>query len=102
MVPVEWRGVLGSVVPSASNWVTFGELGATGGTRQLGWIVGLLLIVWLLPNSQSLVRSLGARTLRLCNESWLWATLGSFAFLAFLLAAINGSHAGSEFIYFNF
>lgn len=87
-----------------NDWSQFGQLEAFGGLRQLAWITLLLGLVWLCPNSQTLIDYMAnsriAGSMR--HDRWAWLTLGSQAVVIFLLAAINGSHGASEFIYFNF
>jgi hypothetical protein len=39
---------------------------------------------------------------RFREERWAWMCLGGLAVWVVMLAAINGSHGSSEFIYFNF
>ena len=39
---------------------------------------------------------------RVTNVSWGWFSMGALMAAVFVLAAINGSHGSSEFIYFNF
>ena len=97
--PLEWQGLFGSLSVPEKGWLSFGHLEAFGGTRQLLWIALLLAIVWAGPNSQALIERLRARR---GHERWAWMSLGSLAVVIFLLAAINGSHGSSEFIYFNF
>jgi alginate O-acetyltransferase complex protein AlgI len=95
-IPTEWQSLFGA---GASR-----SLDAFGGMRQTVWIALLLAIVWLVPNSQELIgraRS-GKLAAVFAKEHWAWMSLGSFAVVLFLLAAINGSRGSSEFIYFNF
>jgi hypothetical protein len=102
-LPWDWQPGLVSLL--GSDWqFRFAHLQAFGGSRQLTWIVALLLLVWLLPNSQTLM-------LRLEKAAAYWRTrgvnrayllVGAFSVLITLLAVINGSRGYSEFIYFNF
>lgn len=94
---------LNGMGPNGIGW-EFGQVGTFGGARQLGWISVLLGIVWLCPNSQTLITQLqqNPTITRLRQERWAWFGLGSLAVFIFLLAAINGSVGSSEFIYFNF
>ena len=104
VLPLEWQAFLPLAQAGQDTWFSFGQLGAFGGMRQVGWIAVLLAIVWLSPNSQLLIEGLqkSRLTTRLGHERWAWLALGGLAVLIFLLAAINGSHGSSEFIYFNF
>ena len=103
-LPIEWRAFFDTNIAWASSWFAFLPLDAFGGVRQFGWTVSLLAIIWIFPNSQTLIAR--ARNGRLAvffsHERWAWMSLGGFAVTLFLLAAINGSHGASEFIYFNF
>lgn len=101
VLPVEWRVSLG-LSTAAMTWLHFGHLEAFGGARQWAWICGLLAIVWLCPNSQTLIRRLNDGRLAAIHERWIWMSLGGLAVCVFMLAAINGSRGSSEFIYFNF
>lgn len=102
ILPSDWRAILGSSPMAQSSWLHFGHLEAFGGLRQLGWIAILLAIVWLCPNSQSLISQLKPGPLAGSHERWAWISVGGLSVFVFLLAAINGSHGSSEFIYFNF
>jgi hypothetical protein len=59
-------------------------------------------MVWLLPNSQTLLGNLATFRLPTLRERWAWMSLGALSVVIFTLAAINGSRGSSEFIYFNF
>jgi hypothetical protein len=74
------------------------------GSRELIWIVLLLGIAWVLPNSQALVKPRHAANAapKPRFERLAWMALGAMAVWVVLLAAINGSRGSSEFIYFNF
>jgi alginate O-acetyltransferase complex protein AlgI len=96
-LPMGWQDMLGS-----STWLRFAELEAYGGSRQLALIGTLLLVVWFAPNSQELIAMARSSRFTKSRERWAWASLGGLFVLIFLLAAINGSHGSSEFIYFNF
>lgn len=100
VLPLEWQQLFGSNYPH----LTFGQLEAFGGVRQIGWIGLLLAVVWGSPNSQELIDRIHKAhlTRRFSPERWAWISLGGFAVVLFLLAAINGSRGSSEFIYFNF
>ena len=104
ILPVEWQAFLGSSPTTESTWLSFGQLAAFGGKRQLGWIALLLAVVWVCPNSQTLIERVrnSRLVLHLAHERWAWMSLGGLAVFIFLLAAVNGSHGSSEFIYFNF
>ncbi len=104
VLPIEWQSLFGASGHSGSAWFSFGHLEAFGGHRQLGWIALLLTTVWIFPNSQTLVERWRGNSLaqRICHERWAWMGLGALGVCVFLLAAINGSHGSSEFIYFNF
>jgi hypothetical protein len=80
----------------------FGHLDAYGGARQWNWIAVLLAIVWIFPNSQTLISRVRSFDVTGAHERRAWIALGVIAVLIFLLAAINGSRGTSEFIYFNF
>ena len=102
VVPAEWSTFLGPT-SGGENYLSR-PLEAFGGMRQTVWIVLLLAIVWLMPNSQELIARArkGKFAAMFAQERWAWMSLGSFAVVLFLLAAINGSRGSSEFIYFNF
>ncbi len=104
ILPIEWQAPLASMLSIGNTGLTFGRLEAFSDRRQLTWIILLLAIVWISPNSQTLIeRFRGSHTIRrFAHEGWAWACIGGFAVFIFLLAAINGSHDSSEFIYFNF
>lgn len=102
VLPMEWRFVFEVFTAAPEEWSEFARLETWGGSRQLGWIVVLLAIVWLCPNSQSLIGRIHDRAPAHYREQWAWVSLGGLAVLIVLLAAINGSHGSSEFIYFNF
>lgn len=91
------------IVPNTTGW-QLDKLDAFGGVRQVGWIALLLGLVWLCPNSQTLIDRAQNHNLliRLQHERWAWLALGSLGVIIFLLAAINDSRGASEFIYFNF
>jgi alginate O-acetyltransferase complex protein AlgI len=91
-------------VGHAEGWWQFDQLEAFGGLHQVGWITLLLGLVWLCPNSQTLInRMTSSRAVAFVKqERWAWMLLGCMAVFIFLLAAINGSRGASEFIYFNF
>lgn len=94
---------LNGLVPHTTGW-HMGQGEAFGGWQQVGWITVLLGLVWLCPNSQTLIAGTqNSRILyKLRHERWAWLALGSLAVPIFLLAAINDSRGASEFIYFNF
>jgi hypothetical protein len=81
-------------------------LEAFGGNRQVIWIVGLLAIAWLAPNSQQIVgwgRAMSRLRSAVFALEWrAWPALGVLSVLICMLAVINGSRGVSEFIYFNF
>ncbi len=106
MLPVDTLIYLGQSAPSMNSWLSFGQMEAFGGQRQLAWIVALLVIVWISPNSQEIISRLRVAgvsgSLRMMHEFWGWFSIGALVAFIFVLAAINGSHGSSEFIYFNF
>jgi alginate O-acetyltransferase complex protein AlgI len=101
-LPVEWRTTWDALPLLGTSPAAFLTLEAFGGTRQLAWIAALLVIVWAAPNSQQLIAHLQQLALAWRQARWAWMSLGSLAVFVFMLAAINGSHGASEFIYFNF
>lgn len=102
VLPLELRPAAEGLFGAAPAMLGFAVLEATGGWRQLGWIVALLAIAWATPNSQSLMSAVALRVNRWRGELRAWMLLGAAAVVMFLLAAISGSHGSSEFIYFNF
>ena len=102
LLPLEWQPAVASLVGGQVTSVSFGVLEAAGGSRQLAWIVVLLAIAWLAPNSQAIMQATSARVAAWRAQRWSWAMLGAAGVGVFMLAAINGSHGSSEFIYFNF
>lgn len=104
VLPMELQALFGHSSEKEISGLSFGRLEAFGGMRQIGWIALLLAIVWVFPNSQTLIHRIetSRRIVCLKHERWAWISLGSLAVFIFLLAAINGSHGSSEFIYFNF
>lgn len=104
VLPREWQESLATSSTGNSTWLSFGQLEAFGGIRQVGWITLLLAIVWIFPNSQSLIDRVQENRfiVRLSHERWAWLSMGGLTVFIFLLAAINGSNGSSEFIYFNF
>ena len=104
LLPPQAQGYLGLASLSAGSWVSFGQMEAFGGVRQIAWIACLLTIVWICPNSQALIGRMrqAVTDARVTNVSWGWFSMGALMAAVFVLAAINGSHGSSEFIYFNF
>ena len=104
LLPADAQAYLGLGARSADAWVSYGQLEVFGGMRQLAWIGSLLAIVWLSPNSQALIGRLRQAVdgVRAMHEFWGWFSIGALVAATFVLAAINGSHGSSEFIYFNF
>lgn len=102
VLPVEWQAALGPATAQDGAWLHFGRLEAFGGLRQCGWIAMLMAIVWLCPNSQTLISRISEHRMSFHHERWAWMSLGGLTVAIFMLAAINGSHSSSEFIYFNF
>jgi D-alanyl-lipoteichoic acid acyltransferase DltB (MBOAT superfamily) len=104
VLPLELKPFLEPWLSTGGTHLPFGELEAFGGLRQLGWITVLLAIVWLCPNSQTMVQGMQSSRwgARFREERWAWMCLGGLAVWVVMLAAINGSHGSSEFIYFNF
>ena len=104
LLPADAQAYLGLGARSADAWVSYGQLEVFGGMRQLAWIGSLLAIVWLFPNSQALIGRLRQAVggVRAMHEFWGWFSIGALVAATFVLAAINGSHGSSEFIYFNF
>jgi alginate O-acetyltransferase complex protein AlgI len=102
--PMEWQTTFGVLSAPENASVSFRQLDAFGGVRQLVWTTLLMAIVWFLPNSQQLIQRIRDGRIARCfaHERWAWISLGGLAVTVFLLAAINGSHGSSEFIYFNF
>ncbi|WP_287982720.1 MBOAT family protein [Piscinibacter sp.] len=101
VLPTEMKPALEGL--PGSSWVSgYGVLQASGGFRQVAWIAVLLAIAWWMPNSQAIIAALSQRVRDWRTERPSWALLGAGAVGVFLLAAINGSHGSSEFIYFNF
>lgn len=84
--------------------ISVGNLQASSGVRQLAWIVILMVIAWFVPNTQTLLGRAGNIDFRwtISGEFGAWMALGFMAVAVFVLAAVNGSHDSSEFIYFNF
>lgn len=103
-LPAEWQSTLGGFTSAAG--LTYTDLKAFGGTRQLLWTFSLLLVAMLLPNSQIIVKRAAAYMARSQPsqrpEIMSWAGLGVASVLLLLMMAINGSRGVSEFIYFNF
>jgi alginate O-acetyltransferase complex protein AlgI len=104
LLPVQMQSYVGLGASSSNSWVSYGQMEVFGGVRQLAWIVSLLAIVWLCPNSQSLIGRLRqtAGGVWARQEFWGWFSIGALVAAIFVLTAINGSHGSSEFIYFNF
>ena len=104
VLPVAMQQHVSQISSTANSWFSYGQLEASGGGRQLAWIAMLLFIVWAFPNSQTLIHRLrqSCASLRVAHEFWAWCSLGGLMALVVVLAAINGSHGSSEFIYFNF
>lgn len=103
ILPSPWQPFLAQHIPSLESIFRFGELEVFGGMRQVFWIALLLAIVWLFPNSQTLIGKLRMKYSTIRRDERLpWFALGGIAVLIFLLSAINASHGNSEFIYFNF
>jgi len=96
-LPDEWRPALGW-----TGLFTFRNLEQFGGAYQVAWVALLLLIVWLFPNSQTVIGRFGRGAVVRGHPRWSWMALGALGFAVLLLAAINGSRGSSEFIYFNF
>ncbi|MBF0311542.1 MAG: MBOAT family protein [Magnetococcales bacterium] len=107
-----WMGNVG--VWLADHGVVFGLPASYGGGMQLVWVGGLLLFVWLLPNSQELLhgygpaiehrlaaplRGEGRLRLHWRPASWLAAGLG--ATCAWMTIRLLQGQSG-EFIYFQF
>jgi D-alanyl-lipoteichoic acid acyltransferase DltB (MBOAT superfamily) len=97
ITPGDWASLLSGGPP-----IDTARLDAFGGLRQWVWIALLLLLVWCCPNSQELVAKVRASRWVALRPHWGWMSLGGCSVAIFLLAAINGSHGASEFIYFNF
>ena len=104
VLPVTMQQHFSQFPSVADSWFSYGQLEASGGGRQLAWIAMLLALVWFFPNSQTLINQVckTCASLRVAREFWGWFSVGGLATLVFTLAAINGSHGSSEFIYFNF
>ncbi len=99
-LPTQWEAALRGY----AGGLTFADLNAFGGTRQIGWIAVLLALAWFCPNSQEIMAALGrVRTLDPRVKATLgWGAFGTATATAMFLAIINASHGVSEFIYFNF
>ena len=104
VLPAAMQQHVSQISSTANSWFSYGQLEASGGGRQLAWIAMLLAIVWAFPNSQTLIHRLrqSCASLPVAHEFWAWCSLGGLIALVIVLAAINGSHGSSEFIYFNF
>ena len=104
LLPADAHGYLGLPASSPDSWVSYGQMEAFGGPRQLVWMASLLAIVWFFPNSQALIGRLrqAVAGIRVTHEFWGWFSVGTLVATIFVLAAVNGSHGSSEFIYFNF
>ena len=115
VLPSHYATLLGGVVGEAAHiGVTFGSVPAYGGGWQIVWLAACMAFVWLLPNTQEIMRNfkpvLGVKVTGLQQGialSWLAWQPGRLtglviglmtAYLSFL--AIQG-HPG-EFIYFQF
>ena len=72
-----------------------------GDERQLVWILVLLAIAWLLPNTQTLVPVPSGKQGSAAQQMAFLLT-GMLAPVLLLLLMINASRGISEFIYFNF
>lgn len=85
-------------------WEQKASLPAFGGDRQIIWTVSLLLAIWILPNTQQLMRMACSRFV--LSEPWrqnlTWVGIGASLFWIVLLLMINETRGASEFIYFNF
>jgi hypothetical protein len=104
VLPIEWKAGFDSVLGSAASRLSFDDLTAFAGVRELAWIGVLLAIAWFCPNSQQIMAGLGRlkdRGLAL-KPNYGWGALGAITASAMVLAVINGSRGFSEFIYFNF
>jgi D-alanyl-lipoteichoic acid acyltransferase DltB (MBOAT superfamily) len=103
-LPTEWKPSLTSLFGAAANRLSFDDLTAFAGARELAWIGVLLAIAWFCPNSQQIMATLG----RVRNRNFQlqpiqgWGVLGAITASALVLAVINASRGFSEFIYFNF
>ncbi|MEO6021610.1 MAG: MBOAT family protein [Burkholderiales bacterium] len=93
--------------------ITFGDVGPLFKLpSQLLWIVGCLVFVWWLPNTQQLMRNYEpALASQLKSENWgvskqslAWAPTGKWAVLMAVMLAwgILGMSRVSEFLYFQF
>jgi D-alanyl-lipoteichoic acid acyltransferase DltB (MBOAT superfamily) len=106
VLPDQWLPVLAPDGAASFMGIPFGYLEAFGGNRQVIWIVGLLAIAWLAPNSQQIVgwgRAMSRLRSAVFALEWrAWPALGVLSVLICMLAVINGSRGVSEFIYFNF
>jgi D-alanyl-lipoteichoic acid acyltransferase DltB (MBOAT superfamily) len=104
VLPIEWKSTFDSLLGPAASRLSFNDLTAFAGERQLLWIGVLLAIAWFCPNSQQIMTSLGrSRDRGLALQPMQgWGALGAITAAALVLAVINGSRGFSEFIYFNF
>ncbi len=100
----------------------FGLLPAFSGMREFAWILGLLLVVWICPNTQEVIRLLPARSVPSSASSregkrrpirWApavpWTTVAGGLMVALLILVLAAAHLSSmsppkstQFVYFQF
>jgi hypothetical protein len=104
VLPIEWKGAFNAALGTAARRLTFDDLTAFAGVRQLEWITVLLALAWFCPNSQQIMAALGrVGTREVTMKPTLgWGALGGITAVVMLLAIVNASRGFSEFIYFNF
>jgi D-alanyl-lipoteichoic acid acyltransferase DltB (MBOAT superfamily) len=108
MLPEQWQHKLGPVAPwLGQHGVSFGDLlSVFQGGQQVVWIVGLLLVVWVAPNTQDIMAAcepvLDGREVRKQPLQW-WPSL-SWAMTIALLALVSllSLNQVTEFLYFQF
>jgi D-alanyl-lipoteichoic acid acyltransferase DltB (MBOAT superfamily) len=115
VLPTHYAALLNGALADATRFgITFGPVPAYGGGWQLGWLLACLAFVWLLPNSQEIMRHYEPALGAIVNQPpagslarWLTWQPGKRAGVAIGLAtaylcfrAIEGRPG--EFIYFQF
>lgn len=110
-LPIHWEPVLGNVVAAARLPIHFAALTAYSGGYQVLWVAAGFLAVWVLPNSQEILRRFEPALERVPAppESMAWIqwqpSLASGAVVGVITLALTfvilQGKAG-EFIYFQF